>query len=238
MDQTGETRRQRIWRRYRGLSPTVFALSLVSFLNDTSSDIIYPLLPAFLALSLGATPFAIGLIEGFAESVASILKLFAGYLSDKFGNRKLPVFLGYSLAAIVRPLLGFVTSWQQVLFVRMADRIGKGIRGAPRDALLASTVSADSRGLAFGFNRAADHLGAVVGPVVAFLLLTYIADDAARPTAREYQQVFLFASIPVAIGLFVIVFFVREEKKPKPTPEAESVPIKFSLFSFDSNFKH
>ena len=235
MDQIGGPRKNRIWQRYRGLSPTVFALSLVSFLNDTSSDIIYPLLPAFLALTLGATPFAIGLIEGFAESVASILKLFSGYLSDKFGNRKLPVFLGYSLAAIVRPLLAFVTSWPQVLVVRMTDRVGKGIRGAPRDALLASTVAADKRGLAFGFNRAADHLGAVVGPVVAFLLLTYLAVDPATPTAREYQQVFLFASIPVAIGLFVIVFFVREEKKP--VPEEDAIPIKFSLGAFDGNFK-
>jgi MFS family permease len=235
MNASGE--RERFWHRYRSLSPTVFALSLVSFLNDTSSEIIYPLLPAFLALTLGASPFAIGLIEGLAESVASILKLFSGYLSDRFGNRKLPVFIGYSLAAIVRPLLAFVTSWPQVLVVRMTDRIGKGIRGAPRDALLASTVSEDKRGLAFGFNRAADHLGAVVGPVVAFLLLTYIADDATRPTAREYQQVFLFASIPVVLGLFVIVFFVREQKKPKPIPETESVPIRFSLFSFGSNFK-
>ena len=224
----------RIWRRYRGLSPTVFALSVVSFLNDTSSEIIYPLLPAFLALTLGASPFAIGLIEGFAESIASILKLFSGYLSDKFGNRKLPVFLGYSLAAVVRPLLAFVTSWPQVLVVRMTDRIGKGIRGAPRDALLASSVSSEQRGLAFGFNRAADHLGAVVGPVVAFVLLTYLAADPATPTAAEFQQVFLFASIPVVVGLFVIVFFVREPKKP---PEHEEVPLKFSLGAFDSNFK-
>ena len=229
------TKEKSILNRYRSLPPTVFALSLVSFLNDTSSEIIYPLLPAFLALTLGASPFAIGLIEGFAESVASILKLFSGYLSDKFGNRKLPVFLGYSLAAIVRPLLAFVTSWQQVLFVRMGDRIGKGIRGAPRDALLASSVEEDRRGLAFGFNRAADHLGAVVGPVVGFLLLTYLAVDAYTPTAREYQQVFLFASIPVVIGLFVIVLFVREEKRQ--VPEADEPPIKFSLNAFDSNFK-
>ena len=113
-----------IWQRYRSLSPTVFALSLVSFLNDTSSEIIYPLLPTFLFLTLGASPFAIGLIEGFAESIASILKLFSGYLSDRFGNRKFPVFLGYSLAAVVRPLLSFVTSWPQVLFVRVTDRVG------------------------------------------------------------------------------------------------------------------
>lgn len=234
MDEAEEKTRSFL-ERYRRLSPTVLALSLVSFLNDTSSEIIYPLLPAFLALTLGASPFAIGLIEGFAESIASILKLFSGFLSDKFGNRKLPVFLGYSLAAVVRPLLAFVTSWPQVLVVRMTDRVGKGIRGAPRDALLASTVSPNMRGFAFGFNRAADHLGAVVGPVVAFLLLTYVATDPSTPTAREFQQVFLVASIPVAIGLFVIVFFVREEKKP--VPDADSIPIKFSLNEFDSNFK-
>lgn len=235
MDTSEKTSPAKFWHRYRGLPPTVFALSLVSFLNDTSSDIIYPLLPAFLALTLGATPFAIGLIEGFSESIASILKLFSGYLSDKFEKRKLPVFLGYSLAALVRPLLAFVTSWQQVLVVRMTDRVGKGIRGAPRDALLAAEVEPDKRGLAFGFNRAADHLGAVVGPVVAFILLSQLAVDPASPTAREYQQVFLFASIPVALGLFVIVFFVHEEKRRPKTHE--SIPIKFSIREFDGNFQ-
>lgn len=232
---TAETKRNGFFGRYRTLPPTVFALSFVAFLNDASSDIIYPLLPAFLALTLGASPFAIGLIEGFAESVASILKLFSGYLSDKFSKRKLPVFLGYSLAAVVRPLLAFVTSWPQVLVVRMTDRIGKGIRGAPRDALLAASVPRENRGLAFGFNRAADHLGAVVGPVLAFLLLSYLAADPQSPTAREYQQVFLFASIPVVIGLFVIVFFVREERNLNG--EVEKMPIKFSLSQFDGNFK-
>lgn len=235
MPTSDETKRPGLAARYRTLPPTVFALSFVAFLNDASSDIIYPLLPAFLALSLGATPFAIGLIEGFAESVASILKLFSGYLSDKFNSRKFPVFLGYSLAAIVRPLLAFVTSWPQVLVVRMTDRIGKGIRGAPRDALLASSVPPENRGLAFGFNRAADHLGAVVGPVLAFILLSYLASDPQNPTTREYQQVFLYASIPVAIGLFVIVFFVREEKRV--VAEIDRMPIKFSLSQFDGNFK-
>ncbi|MBK7706047.1 MAG: MFS transporter [Acidobacteria bacterium] len=137
--------------RYRGLSGNVFALSLVSLFNDTSSEIIYPLLPAFLALTLGASPFAIGVIEGFAESVAAFLKLFSGYFSDKFNSRKLPVFVGYSLAGVVRPILAFATSWPQVLFVRLTDRVGKGIRGAPRDALIAGSVAPEKRGLAFGF---------------------------------------------------------------------------------------
>ncbi len=179
----------------------------------------------------------IGIIEGFAESVAAFLKLFSGYLSDKFDSRKLPVFLGYSLASITRPLLAFVGSWQQVLFVRVADRAGKGIRGAPRDAIIAGSVPEEKRGLAFGFNRAADHLGAVIGPVIAFLLLSYFAADASSPTASEYQQVFLFASVPVVIGLFVIVFFVKENKSEKSAKEASSSPIKLSLKEFDGNFK-
>ncbi len=228
---------KKFFARYRSLPGNVFALSLVSLLNDTSSEIIYPLLPAFLFLTLGASPFYIGLIEGFAESVAAVLKLFSGYLSDKFDKRKFPVFLGYALASIVRPFLAFVTSWQQVLVVRVTDRVGKGIRGAPRDAILADSVAPEKRGLAFGFNRAADHLGAVIGPVVAFILLSYFAADTANPTIKEYQQVFLFASIPVVLGLFVIVFFVKEEKREKTLDDANLTPIKLSLKEFDGNFK-
>jgi MFS family permease len=222
------------WQRYRGLPRNVLALSAVSLLNDTSSEIIYPLLPAFLALSLGASPFAIGLIEGFAESVASLLKLVAGYLSDRFGSRKLPVFLGYSLAAIMRPFLAFVTSWPQVLVVRMADRVGKGIRGAPRDALIAESVPKNQRGFAFGFNRAADHLGAVFGPVAAFFLLLIFAVDTSKPTIREYQQVFLFASVPVVLGLLIIAFVVRDQPTSAATASARP---NLSLKGFDPNFK-
>ncbi len=222
------------WRRYVSLPRNVLALSVVSLLNDTSSEIIYPLLPAFLALSLGASPFAIGLIEGFAESVASLLKLVSGYLSDRFNSRKLPVFLGYSLAALTRPFLAFVTSWPQVLVVRMTDRLGKGIRGAPRDALIADSVPVSQRGFAFGFNRASDHLGAVFGPVAAFVLLSIYAVDTQNPTIHEYQHVFLFASVPVVVGLLVIAFFVREDARE---PAEISAPIKFSLAGFDGNFK-
>lgn len=234
MEEPDKKRPPRFWQRYRGLPKNVLALSLVSLLNDTSSEIIYPLLPAFLALTLGASPFAIGLIEGFAESVASLLKLFSGYLSDRYHTRKLPVFLGYSLAAIMRPMLAFVTSWPQVLVVRMTDRVGKGIRGAPRDALIAAGVPPEKRGFAFGFNRAADHLGAVLGPVAAFILLSFIAADPSDPSAMEYQRVFLYASIPVVIGIFVIVFFVREDKKPV---RGVTHRIRFSIREFDGNFK-
>ncbi len=228
---------KRYFSRYKNLSGNVLALSLVSLLNDTSSEIIYPLLPTFLALTLGASPFFIGLIEGFAESVASFLKLFSGYLSDKFDRRKLPVFIGYSLASLTRPLLAFATTWQYVLFVRVTDRVGKGIRGAPRDAILANSVPPEKRGLAFGFNRAADHLGAVFGPVAAFLLLYFLAANPDEPTAQDYRQVFLFASVPVALGLFVIVFFVKESPKTKLPEDFEPPKIKLSLKEFDGNFK-
>jgi MFS family permease len=215
----------------------VLALSLVSLLNDTSSEIIYPLLPAFLALTLGASPLVVGIIEGFAESVAAFLKLFSGHWSDKFDSRKFPVFFGYSLSSLVRPILAFAGSWQQVLVVRLVDRAGKGIRGTPRDALLAASVAPEKRGLAFGFNRAADHLGAVLGPVIAFFLLSYFAEDPAHPSVRDYHQVFLFASIPVVLGLFVIAFLVKEEKREKLADEADITPTKLSLKEFDGNFK-
>ncbi len=225
------------FQRFKGLSRNVLALSAVSLLNDTSSEIIYPLLPAFLAITLGATPLAIGLIEGFAESLSSLLKLFSGYLSDRFDKRKLPVFAGYALASIVRPLLAFAGSWQQVLAVRITDRVGKGIRVAPRDALLAASTDPSKRGLAFGFNRAADHLGAVFGPAVAFLLLYLIAADPDAPSAHDYRQVFLFAAIPVALGLFVIIFFVREEEATFDSLVANPEPLHLSLRGFDGNFK-
>lgn len=221
--------------RYRKLSRNVVALSLVSLLNDTSSEIIYPLLPAFLALTLGASPFAIGLIEGFAESVAALLKLFSGYFSDKFRSRKIPVFIGYLLAGITRPLLAFAGSWQQVLAVRVTDRVGKGIRGAPRDAMLASSVEPEYRGLAFGFNRAADHLGAVFGPLIATALLFLIAVNPQGPTALEYQSVFLFASAPVLVGVLVVLLFVREVPSTSAFKASTSV-LDPSLWKFDGNF--
>lgn len=226
---------KRYLTRYRRLTGNVVALSIVSFLNDVSSEIIYPLLPTFLAITMGATPFVIGLIEGFAESVASLLKLFSGHLSDKFGNRKLPVFMGYSVSTLLRPLLGFAANWQHVLLLRVGDRTGKGIRVAPRDALLAESTAAGDRGLAFGFNRAADHLGAVFGPLVAFILIYILASDTTTPTAEDYRQVFLFAAVPAAIGLFVIIFFIKEEKNAAAQLSPELT--KFSLKGFDGNFR-
>lgn len=227
---------KRLSKNYKNLAPNVLALSAVSLLNDTSSEIIYPLLPAFLAITLGATPFAIGLIEGFAETVSSLLKLFSGYLSDKFEKRKLLAFAGYSLSGMLRPLLAFVSNWQQVLVLRVSDRTGKGIRGAPRDALIADSTAPENRGFAFGFNRAADHLGSVVGPIIAFILLYLWAENPNKPTANDYSNIFLVAAIPAILGLIVVAVFVKD-KKHISDEDANITPIKLSLKEFDGNFK-
>ncbi len=240
-----------LFRRYRRLPRNVVVISLVSLLNDASSEIIYPLLPVFLSVALGASPAVIGLIEGGAESVSSFLKLFAGYFSDRSGRRKAPVVFGYALASIARPLLGFATSWPQVFAVRFADRVGKGIRSAPRDAMIADSAAPTERGLAFGFHRAMDHMGAVVGPLLGFALLIMIASNANAPTPGEYKLIFLAASVPALAAVLVAAFAIRETRRSKTggrgSDEAseksntlESAPAalpRFSLRGFDGNFK-
>jgi MFS family permease len=204
-----------LFRRYRRLPRNVLVISLVSFLNDASSEIIYPLLPVFLSVALGASPAVVGLIEGGAESVSSFLKLFAGYFSDRSGRRKAPVVFGYALASLVRPLLGFATSWPQVFAVRFTDRVGKGIRSAPRDAMIADSAAPKERGLAFGFHRAMDHFGAVVGPLLGFALLVLIAANRNTPTLAEYRLIFLAASVPALAAVLVAAFAIRETRKDR-----------------------
>jgi MFS family permease len=212
----------------------VFAIGLVSLLNDASSEIIYPLLPVFLVTSLGASAKAIGTIEGLAESISSLLKLFAGYLSDRLGKRKALVVAGYSLASIARPLLAFAQTWTQVLAIRLTDRVGKGIRTAPRDAMIADTVRTEQRGIAFGFHRAMDHAGAVIGPLIGYLLVVLFVAKSREPTTGEFSRIFLVASIPALIAVVVAAVFMRESPV-KPAHGTEVV--KLSLRGFDSNFK-
>ncbi len=204
-----------LWQRYNRLPRNVLVISLVSLLNDASSEIIYPLLPLFLFSTLGATPVAIGLIEGAAESVSSLLKLFAGYFSDRRGRRKGWVVFGYALASLARPLLAFATSWPQVLTIRLVDRVGKGIRTAPRDAMIADAAPLAERGLAFGFHRAMDHMGAVIGPLIGYLLFYLLAANRDAPTAADYAKAFLFASVPALAAVLVAIFFVHEKPKEK-----------------------
>jgi len=194
------------------LPRTVIALGAVSLLTDASSEMIYPLLPVFLTTVLGAGPIAIGAIEGAAESVAALLKLASGWWSDRLPRRKPLVVAGYGLASIARPLIGLAQSVPQVAAIRLIDRVGKGIRGSPRDALIADAVDSGMRGRAFGFHRAGDHLGAVIGPVVAWALLSW--------GGLSLRTVFLLAGVPAALAVVTLLVGVRESARPSRAVEA------------------
>jgi len=184
----------------------VLALAAVSFLTDASSEIIAPLLPLFLVGTLGVTVSMVGVIEGGAETVASLLKLASGWWSDRVSRRKPLIVAGYAIASLVRPLVAVAQSGSQVLAIRLVDRVGKGIRGAPRDALLAASTPLEFRGRAFGFHRAADHAGAVVGPLVALACLQWLG--------MPVRHVFWVAAIPGALAVLVAIGFVREQRAP------------------------
>ncbi len=209
------------------LGRTVIALGVVSFFTDMSSEMIYPLLPLFISTTLGASALFIGAIEGAAESTASLVKLGSGWWSDKMRRRKPLVVAGYALASAVRPLIGLAQSASQVLLLRVTDRVGKGIRTAPRDAMIAESVDPAIRGRAYGFQRSLDHAGAVVGPVVAFLLL--------RELGLSLRSVFLFAGIPAAIAVIVVVVAVREPRPAAPAPVAAGTPARLHR-RFDRTF--
>jgi MFS family permease len=189
------------------LAGNVLWLSIVSLLNDAASEMIYPLLPFFLVTTLGAGPAFLGLVEGVAESASSLLKLLSGWLSDRFQRRKPLVVAGYGIAGAVRPLIALVGAPWQVLAIRFGDRIGKGLRTAPRDALLAQSVPPERRGTAFGFHRAADHAGAVIGPLMAAGLLLLLPG--------RLRLIFALAAIPGAVALLVVLLKVRELDVPR-----------------------
>jgi MFS family permease len=188
------------WRL--GLPANVLLLGAVSFFNDAASEMIYPLLPLFLTVTLGVGPAALGVIEGVAESTASFLKLASGYLSDRVHHRKRWVVGGYLLANLTRPLIGLASGWSGVLLLRFLDRVGKGLRTSPRDALIAESTPQASWGKAFGFHRAADHAGAVMGPLLATLALTVLPN--------QLGTVFLLSLIPGLLAIGLLVAGVRD----------------------------
>lgn len=192
-------------RRLSTLPGTVLALGAVSFFTDVSSEMIYPLLPLFLTGVLGAGPAALGAIEGAAEAVASILKAVSGSWSDRARRRKPLVVAGYGIAGVTRPLMGFAGSWTAVLALRLADRVGKGVRTSPRDALIADVAPADRRGEAFGVQRSLDHAGAVVGPALAAALIGSVG--------LSMRAVFLLAAVPAAIVMVVLALAVHERPR-------------------------
>ena len=200
-------------------SRNVYAFGATSLLNDTASEMAYWIVPAFL-ISIGAGPAALGLIEGIAESVASFNKLFSGYLTDRLRRRKPIVATGYIVANGLKPLLAIATSWWQVLLIRFGDRFGKGVRGAPRDVMLAESVEPGKVGSAFGLLQAMDSAGAIVGPLIALLLIGRIG----------YRGVFWMAAIPGLLSVFVLLAFAREtgrssRRKTGSAHVASSAPL-------------
>lgn len=193
------------------LSRNVIFLSFISLCNDIASDMIYPLLPLFI-VGVGGTAKILGVIEGVAATTASLLKLFGGYISDITKKRKPLTFIGYLLSNVLRPLYYFAQSWTPIFVVRFADRIGKGIRTAPRDALIADSTAPEDRAKAFSFHRALDNLGAVIGPLLAVGILSLFAGD--------IRMVFLFSVIP-GIAVIVMFFFVKETAPEKKVEDAK-----------------
>jgi len=218
---------ERQGRTVFGLHRNILFLGLVSLFTDLSSEMIYPLLPVFLTSVLGTSTIFVGLVEGIAEATASFLKLLSGWVSDRWKKRKSLVILGYTLSTLTRPLVGVATIGWHVLLIRFLDRVGKGIRTSPRDALIADSTPESEHGKAFGFQRALDHAGAVIGPLVAFTLLTFFT--------QQYRTLFLLAYIPGLMALGFLIFGVGEKRVP-PAP-LSSPPIQFTLRPFDRRFK-
>ncbi|MNZ18760.1 Inner membrane transport protein YajR [compost metagenome] len=200
---------------------TVWALGFVSLFMDLSSELVHSLLPLFLVGTLGASMLAVGLIEGLAEATALIVKVFSGALSDFLGKRKGLLLLGYGLAALSKPLFPLAGSVDQVLFARLLDRIGKGIRGAPRDALVADITPAEIRGASFGLRQAMDTVGAFLGPLLAILLMSLLAGD--------IDLVLWFAVLPALVSVGLIVVGVREPDGARPARQLRS-PIRFAAW--------
>jgi len=210
------------------LSRTVKVLGLVSLFTDASTEMIYPLLPIFLTSVLGAGVVFLGVMEGIAEGTASVLKGFSGYISDRLGKRKALILAGYGLSTITKPFFAAADGIWQVLVVRFVDRIGKGIRTAPRDALIAETTDPEIRGKAYGFHRAMDTMGAVIGPAIAFLMMYLLRGQG----NSAYRWVFLAAFFPSLVAIVLIVFVLRDK-----TPEGGAHFPGLHLAGFSRHYK-
>ena len=193
-------------KTFFGFSTNLIFTGITSFLTDTSVKMVYSVMPMFL-MSIGASKTSLALIEGIAESTASLVKALSGFWSDKIGKNKPFMLIGYGLSALIIPLYTFVATPMQVLYLRFIERFGKGIRTAPRDSLIAGSVTKGETGKGFGLQKAMDNSGAIVGPLVAFALLSFLPG--------KYRLIFLLAGIPAILALFVIIFGIREAKKSK-----------------------
>jgi MFS family permease len=211
-------------KRQKWLNKNVAAMGLTSLFGDAGHEMVTAVLPFFLAV-LGAGPEVLGLIEGFSDGASSLVKSFAGYLSDKIGKRKPLMNIGYALTGILTPLIAATTSWSQVLVLRVSAWLGRGARGPPRDALLADSVSSEATGKAFGFHRAMDTLGAIIGPALALFFLTFL----------NFHQIIAISVIPGLVAFFIVFFFVREVRK-KPLPETSTISTHGDIVVKDKGF--
>jgi MFS family permease len=217
---------------WRSLPINIWVLTATSFLTDISSEMVLNLVPLFLANVLGVQTSIIGLIDGLAETTASLLKLYSGALSDKIGNRKWLTVIGYGLSTVAKPFLYFAASWEWVLGVRFADRFGKGIRTAPRDALMAGSIDEKQRGLAFGVHRAGDTAGAFTGLAIATLVIYLTQSNQNLLSRATFQTIVLVSILPALLAVLVLAFFVKEVS----TKAKASAPI-FSMAGLDQRFK-
>src|SRR5258707_2547038 len=208
-------------QRESSAARNIYAFGITSFLNDTATEMAYWVLPAFL-VSLGAGPAQLGLIEGLAESVASFAKLFSGYLTDRIDRRKPIVVAGYAVANAVKPLLALVTAWWHILLIRFSDRLAKGVRGAPRDVMVAESVPKERLGSAYGLIQSMDSAGAIAGPLVALFLLAHYG----------IRSVFWAAGGPGGLCVVVALFGIRATKRG-PSHNSAPKPAKKSSSGFD-----
>jgi MFS family permease len=211
---------------WRGLPRNVWVMSATSLLNDISSEMLLNLIPFFLANILGVRTAVIGLIEGVAETTASLLKIFFGAMSDRFGKRKPFAVVGYALSALTKPLLYFASAWGWVLGVRVADRIGKGVRTAPRDALIADSVDDKQRGLAFGLHRASDTLGAFLGLGIAAFIVWRTQAQTSLLTLDTFKLVVLVSIVPAVLGVLVLALGAVDVAGKSSTVEGERLTLK------------
>lgn len=214
--------------RWREIPGSVWALGLVSLFMDLSSEMIHALLPLYLVSVLGASTLQVGVIEGIAEATASISKVFSGVLSDYLGKRKVLAVLGYGLAAITKPAFPLAPDIGWVIAARFTDRVGKGIRGAPRDALIADLTPAGLRGTAFGLRQSLDTIGAVLGPLLAIVFMAAFANN--------FTHVFWIAVIPAFVSVAILVFGVREPRRPEGAPVARAPLSRAELARLDTTY--
>jgi MFS family permease len=223
-------------RKLFGLNPNVFFLGIVSLLTDISSEMIFTLVPLFLFNVLRASTPIIGLIGGLSESADAIFRIFSGWLSDRVGRRKPLAVAGYTISTLAKPFMYLASSWGSVLAIRFGDRLGKGIRTSPRDALVADSVSAKERGKGFGLHRAMDTFGAVLGLAIAALIIYLAQGGGLELNLKSYQWLVLVGVVPAVLAVVVLLLFVRERKKPTPGGTSPRVSFK-KAWSFDSRFK-